>query len=104
MVGRSRKNDVKSRLGKRNLTTAKPKTGRIRDARDVLKQKGSAKVEISVDISCFALVNLCWQCCQCKTLLYAGNVKRCYIVINNNKCFVVSYSIQLGSSAKQRKS
>ena len=56
MVGRSRKNDVKSRLGKRNLTTAKPKTGRIRDARDVLKQKGSAKVEISVDISCFALV------------------------------------------------
>ncbi|CAB3989878.1 polymerase delta-interacting 3 [Paramuricea clavata] len=47
MVGRSRKNDVKSRLGKRNLTTAKPKTGRIRDARDVLKQKGSTKGRIS---------------------------------------------------------
>jgi hypothetical protein len=56
MVGRSRKSDVKSRLGQRNVTTAKPKTGRIRDARDVLKQKGSVKVEIHVNISCSALV------------------------------------------------
>lgn len=46
MVGRTRKKDVKSRLGRRNLTTTKPKTGRIRDARDVLKQKGSAKVNL----------------------------------------------------------
>ena len=46
MVGRGRKNDIKSRLGKRNATTVKPKTGRIRDARDVLKQKVSAKVKL----------------------------------------------------------
>ncbi|XP_028409789.1 uncharacterized protein LOC114532476 [Dendronephthya gigantea] len=46
MVGRTRKKDVKSRLGRRNFTTTKAKTGRIRDARDVLKQKGSAKGRI----------------------------------------------------------
>ena len=46
MVGRQRNTDVKSRLGKRNFNTTKPKTGGIRDARDVLKKKGSAKGRI----------------------------------------------------------
>ena len=55
MVGK--KNDVRSRLGKRNITTAKPKTGRIRDARDVLKQKVSVKVNISESLPCFVLLN-----------------------------------------------
>jgi hypothetical protein len=58
MAGRKRKSDVKSRLGKRNFNTAKPNTGRIRDARDVLKKKGSAKVEDDVNNHCCALMNM----------------------------------------------
>ena len=53
MVGRKRKSDVKSRLGKTYLPKAKPKTGRIRDARDVLKKKGSLKVT-------YFLVHVLW--------------------------------------------
>lgn len=49
MVGRSTKNDIKSRLGKRSLGRGKPKTAQIRDARDVLQQKGSVKVDTSVN-------------------------------------------------------
>ena len=69
MVGK--KNDVRSRLGKRNLTTAKPKAGRIRDARDVLKQKVSTKVNISATNMLFcAAKTLAFMTVEFKTLLH----------------------------------
>ena len=83
MVGRNRKTDVKSRLGKRNFNSSKPKAGGIRDARDVLKKKGSAKVEVNVNIHCYALINIQAIC---------RFIIRCILVERITKCFVVSCS------------
>lgn len=46
MVGRTRKSDVKSRLGNRGKVGGRAKPGKIRDARDVLRKKVPGKVTL----------------------------------------------------------